>query len=174
MMKRRVFVALAIPGELASEILSWEKNHLIPARWLSAKNLHITLVPPWYEENIEEIASVLDGYAGFGSPKINFYKVSYGPDPKRPRLIWAEAEDSGTTRELKSDLEISFGIEAERRPWKTHLTLARFREEDFESFKTKNLDEPVTWKFEANKLVLMESHLKPSGAEYEIIHEVSL
>lgn len=52
-----------------------------------------------------------------------------------------------------------------------HLTLARFREEDFTNFPAKKLDEEVVWNETASSIVLMQSHLSRQGADYEILME---
>lgn len=179
--KKRIFIALALSENLQEEILKWEKNYQkfagLPAgrqvRWLSPKNLHITFVPPWYEEDAAELYPRLKNVK---SPAFDilFERVQFGPDSRRPRLIWAEGKAPGALLGLQKDLEKASGRKSERRPWKMHLTLARFRPEDFSKFVVKKLDEKVAWKEKVESFVVMESRLSPEGAEYEILEKYDL
>ena len=153
---------------------------MLPVRWLSDKNLHITLVPPWHEESIERAKTVLQTIEGkFGPIELFFTNISFGPDPRRPRLIWLTGEPSERLRELVLLLEEFLGEKEQssrqiRDGGVPHVTLARFREEDFGSFPRKEINERVKWKEEARSVVLMESHLSPAGADYEALYEVGL
>lgn len=177
-MKKRVFIAVCLSEPLQKEILEWERGlrHL-PVRWLVGKNLHITLVPLWYaeEKELEEIKSVLRGVGGEIKPfEFGFAKVAFGPVSRTPRLIWAEGAVPDELLRLKERLELALRKKGEKRPFLLHLTLARFRPEDFGGFAIKTLDEKVDWKEKADSFVLMESHLSPSGADYKVLSEACL
>jgi 2'-5' RNA ligase len=176
-MKHRVFIALTISPPLQKEILEWEKKlPPLPVRWLEWKNLHITLVPPWYEheEDLGKLKSLLKEISGAESFKLNFRKVTFGPDPHRPRLIWAEGPTPRAIEELQDRLFSILNLSRENRPFKLHLTLARFRPETFSSFSVKKLEEKVFWEDEIKSVALMESHLTPQGADYKLIIEAPL
>jgi 2'-5' RNA ligase len=173
---RRIFVALPISWEIQEEVKNWRsKYERLPVRWLAGKNLHITLVPPWYETDIPKVIAKLET-AGKGiSPfYVLFQKVEFGPDPRRPRLIWAEGEAPKEIENLKLKIENSLGRAPETRPWRLHLTLARFPSETFSSFPVKRLKEKVFWRDKVNSFVLMEAHLFREGADYEIVKEFTL
>ncbi|MBM3257269.1 MAG: RNA 2',3'-cyclic phosphodiesterase [Candidatus Liptonbacteria bacterium] len=174
---RRIFVALKISPKLQQCVAEWAARHYnFPVRWLAGKNLHITLIPPWHatDENIESTKEILENITRSSSPfPLLFHTLSFGPDPRRPRLIWAEGNAPRELLLLKSHLDIALGP-AEKRPFRLHLTLARFREEEFAHFPIKSLHEQVNWNELANSLVLMESHLSPHGADYEILAEFLL
>lgn len=173
-MKKRIFVAAAISSELQKEILEWGKEHEeLPVRWLAGKNLHITLIPPWYADDIESVIEKLRTIKG--QPfDIEFNKVTYGPGPERPRLIWAEGGAPAEIRELKIQLEKLLNKEPEKRTFTLHLTIARFRPETFVSFQVKKLDEKVAWHEKISSIVLMEAHLSSKGADYEILSRFTL
>lgn len=178
--KRRIFVAIKISEALEETIEEWKKEFagrqafarsaMNGIRWLNGKNLHITLIPPWYEGDIKnQIVKIKTVQA---RPfEISFARVAYGPDPRRPRLIWAEGETPRELLYLKASAEDTFGTQPERRPFLLHLTLARFRPEDFPQFSIQKLDEPVSWRDEVRSIVLMESRLSPSGADYDVLGE---
>lgn len=177
-MRKRIFIAIGLSKPLQKEILEWERGlQPLPVRWLAGKNLHITLVPPWYAEKkeIEKIKNILYGIGGEIRPfEMGFEKVAFGPMPRRPRLIWAEGQVSDELIKLRGRLENALGQKSEKHPFLLHLTLARFRPEDFGAFTIKTLDKKVSWKERVESFVLMESHLSRSGAEYEILSEIKL
>jgi len=176
-LKRRIFVAILISPKLQKEIITWENqwqsaSRKMPVRWLAEKNLHLTLIPPWYEDDIDQITKILKTFSGKTVPyEIKFDKVTFGPDPSIPRLIWAEGKTPPEIINLKSQLEKILLKQPEKRPFLLHLTLARFRPEMFSIFPIKKLDESVSWNDNINSFALMESHLSPKGAEYSILEK---
>ncbi|MEK7122663.1 MAG: RNA 2',3'-cyclic phosphodiesterase [Patescibacteria group bacterium] len=175
MSKRRIFVALPIEKKLQDEILAWEEQFTkLSVRWLTGKNLHVTLVPPWYTEDVEEVCEKLTTCEGsIDECDIAFTRVSYGATPREPRLILTEGETPLQLTALKQRIENALAAEPEKRSYKLHLTLARFRPETFPSFPIQKLDEHVAWHQACTRFVLMESHLSRSGADYEILTSFS-
>lgn len=175
-MKRRIFVALPIERQLQDEILAWEHQFKkLSVRWLTGKNLHITLVPPWYADDVEAVIKKLRKAKHLvGLFDIAFSRVAYGPTTREARLIWAEGETPHELPALKASIEKVLDAESEKRSFRLHLTLARFRPETFSSFSIKTLDEKVSWSQSCNRFVLMESHLSRTGADYEIIKSFDL
>lgn len=173
----RVFVAIPVSEDLQREVLTWSVAYTnLPVRWLKGKNLHVTLVPPWEEEleNIPEVLGLIKKAADtMREPlTLSFSRVRFGPDPRRPRLIWAEGAVPPELAVLSRELHRALGLPEERRPLRLHLTVARFRPEDFRTFPIQRLDERVSWRWEARLVTLMQSHLLRGGAEYEVLGEV--
>ena len=175
-MKKRIFLGIKANIDLISEIEIWQKyyNEKIKARWISNDNLHITLVPPWYEENITAVSKKIDSLVNISPFDVTFKKVTFGPTQVRPRLIWTEGQAPLQLHKLKNKLEKVLDIAPEKRDFKLHLTLARFREKDFKSFNVKTIEDTVSWKMKINSFQLFESILRPSGAEYKILEELKL
>lgn len=186
MKKRRVFVAIGISSQLKEEIAYWQKkwNHL-SVRWIKPENMHVTLIPPWYttevDKVIEDLKSVNQNRKRFWTSQndaikpftITFREVTFGPNPKRPRLIWASGDVPSEILILKSKLGKILQRKSEKRPFLTHLTIARFKEKDFIKFPIKNLHSKVFWKEKIHSFLLMESHLRRSGAEYETLYSLN-
>jgi 2'-5' RNA ligase len=170
-MPRRVFVALPVSAELQAEVSRWTGRHRgLPVRWITGNNLHVTLVPPWAEENVERVRAALQTLEGsFGAFPLAFTRVRYGPTSRTPRLIWAEGEAPEQMFILKHALERTLAITPEGKTLLLHLTLARFRPEEFSSFPEQKLDDPLDWRETASSFVLMESRLARSGATYETL-----
>lgn len=176
-MNKRVFIAIGISPALREEILKWEeKFRNLPVRWLEGKNLHITLITPWRDDEagIEKVEEILSGVAEKTSQfEICLKKVVYGPDPRKPRLIWAENMASQSLIALKNNLDEALKIKTDNRPFRLHLTLARFRQEKFPDFPVKSLNENVLWVGKVDSILLMESHLSEAGADYGILGKFS-
>lgn len=171
---KRIFVAISISEELQTQALDFQCSHQnIPVRWLSGKNLHITLIPPWYTDDTDSVKEVLreikEEITAF---ELRFQKISFGPSFREPRLIWAEGETPQEILSLINRLQKILNQKNENRPFRLHLTLARFRTEDFFSFPIKELNEEIDWREKISSIVLMKSHLSQKGADYEILEEI--
>ena len=170
-MSRRVFIGAKPSPALAGIVNVWQQNwQNLPVRWLTPEQLHITVVPPWNERNAEEVMAILKPLTVNPQPiPVRFTKVSFGPSPLAPRLIWAEGLAPPELVALKDQLEQTLGLTPLRRPFTLHLTLARFRPEDFTSFPFHHLEEHVNWTDTLNSFALIESFLKPDGVEYQTL-----
>ena len=174
-MKKRVFVAIGVSAQLKEKVADFQKKlSYLPVRCIKPDNLHVTLIPPWYTTNVEEeikrlksIKNIIDPFA------ITFREVTFGPNPKKPRLIWASGNTAPEVVTLKSKLEEILNKKREKREFSTHLTIGRFKEKDFSKFPIRNLDEKILWEEKVGSFLLMESHLRITGASYEKILEVS-
>ena len=173
-MSKRVFLGVPVEPNLASEIEKWmRKKFRAPnVRFISANNMHLTLVAPWYEDDIDSVIAKLKG-SYFKKFTIKLDNVSFGPDPKHPRLIWSSGEAPIIMLDLKQSLEVRLDKRPEKRQYLLHLTIARFNQQSFINFKVKDIDEKVGWKFEVDSFCLYESKLKPTGAEYSVLSTFS-
>ncbi len=173
---KRIFIAIKISLEIQKKADEWKAGlRALPVRWIPEENLHITLIPPWEEENIEEIISKAEKIRGKINPfAIEFQKITYGPNSNNPRLIWACGDAVKNLVRLKNEIAKLLGAEQSNREFKPHLTLARFRPENYFNFPIKNLNEHISWKEKVGSICLMESILKSEGAEYKILKTIKL
>jgi len=172
---KRLFVAIPVNGTLKDQALAWQASHPNwPVRFLAGDNLHITVVSPWYESDIDSVVAKLEDFAQNRRETftINFFKVLFGPNRFSPRLIWAEGQAPVALLELKNRLEQVLA-KPDHRFYRLHLTLARFRLEDFGPAGLPDLFDRVDWTQEVGSFALFESELKPEGAEYRKIKEFS-
>ena len=181
-MDKRVFIAIDLPEEIKQEIsaiLSKLKKDLrFPMRWMEPTNWHLTLTFLGYqsEEDIKLISEKLNLIVSGTEPfEIIFDKIVYGPPARPPRMIWGQVKspEYGRLKEIIETELIKVGInfQKENRQPNPHLTLARFQQ------SSKNLPDiktPLNLNFKVNKIFLMESQLKPSGAEYISLSQFSL
>jgi len=75
---------------------------------------------------------------------------------------------------LKNKIDTALGKKSGRQSFLSHLTLARFREEDLADLPVSTLNEEIDWRFEARSFLLMESLLSNTGAEYAVLKEFKL
>lgn len=172
---KRIFVAIKISSEIQKKANEWKADFLsLPVKWISSEDLHITLIPPWNEKNISEIVGKIEKIKGKVSPfDIEFQKITYGPDPANPRLIWAEGIVTEDLIRLANEVAGSLGAEPIASEFKPHLTIARFRPENFSVFPMKQLNEQINWKEKIDSVSLMESVPTPEGSEYKRLKTIA-
>lgn len=165
---KRVFIAVPLSRELQQEAERFAQQHHIPVRWVVGSNLHITLVPPWQEGDVGNVKERLRQLQTHKPFDIAFNIVEYGPS-RQPRLIWAAGETTKQVLELQEHAQSAIGARHSA-SFKLHATLARFRHEDYK--RLPKLNERIDWRMRVTSVVLMESHLLPTGSEYEVLEEV--
>lgn len=172
----RIFIAIKISPEIQEKTDNWKARFTsLPVRWIHRDNLHITLIPPWEEKNIPEIINMAEKIKGRILPfDIEFNKITYGPDINKPRLIWAEGDAVKSLVHLNKEIAKLLGAKQSVRDFKLHLTLARFRPEDYIDFQVKKLNEKIDWKEKVDSVCIMESLTKSGGADYKVLKNISL
>ncbi len=173
-MKKRVFLACLLSLSLQEKIEAWQKKYGdLPVRWIAKKNLHLTLIPPWYEANLEGLITRIQKEPLSINPfALKIEQVEFGPNPKKPRLIWTKGETPQELVKVKRTLELKLNKTPEKRKFSPHITLARFSLEQWKAFNSKKLNEKVAWREKINSFCLMESVLKKTGADYREIIKV--
>ncbi|MFH0712857.1 MAG: RNA 2',3'-cyclic phosphodiesterase [Candidatus Jorgensenbacteria bacterium] len=179
MTKIRLFVAVLIPEDIRDSIAELvsglQKVRGLPQdiRFVPPENWHFTLTFLGYQD--ESVAPQISRLLKFDlDSDIEFEKVIYGPPGPGPRMIWltTKRRTSEELGKIKKRLEDEFetgGIRWHRelRPYRAHLTLARFPETS-----PKNLpliEKEIDWRYKAQEIHLMRSTLKRTGAEYEVL-----
>ncbi len=173
----RIFVALEIPEEVRRAIaalVSRVEKTCRGARWVRPESIHVTLkfIGEAPAEQVERIRESLAGVQSTATVEINFRGTGFFPNAKRPRVFWAGIEASGNLAELAAEIERrleELGIPGESRPFKPHLTLARFNSpEGISRLVTAVTAEGVpefgggSWR----EFHLYQSQLRPGGAVY--------
>jgi RNA 2',3'-cyclic 3'-phosphodiesterase len=173
----RLFVALEIPSavrENFAALLEFLRAVSPQTRWVRPENLHVTLkfmgeVP---ETKLAATRSALAGVRSDQAVTLDFRGLGFFPNEKRPRVFWAGIEASPNLKTLAADVESAMeklGIPREQRPFSPHLTLARFESPGLPDKLRFAIQENRAREFgslRTNQYHLIESKLKPSGAEY--------
>ncbi|MFH0987441.1 MAG: RNA 2',3'-cyclic phosphodiesterase [Patescibacteria group bacterium] len=178
-MKRRVFIAILLP-EKVKRILADFQRYLreYDVRWIKPENLHLTLFfLGWLEENQivkakESLKSAINGVPSF---ELELSQIQIGPSLKLPRMIWVtgpvKKELEETYQKIKKNLADSRIPFDGRYALNVHITLARA---EGGGLKGKKIQETINSNFPVKEIFLMESCLKSSGAEYQVLGKFSL
>ena len=190
--RARLFVALDLPDRVRVGLEAWQARALIdPAlRPVNPAALHVTLCFLGYhpERAIESVASEVTAVEP-RAVEVRFEADPAPVPPKRPRLFAVEGR-SGAASALQAELEerliAARFYKPEKREFWTHVTVARVRSERGSRGrggrgKPMRVESPpealpaeLTQPFEAPRLALYRSYLRPSGAEYVRLAELNL
>lgn len=167
-MKHRIFVALPVSSEIKKNILLWQKSHSdLPFRWISPHNLHITLIPPWYTEDIPSVHKQLKKIVKQHLIHLCFHTIAVGPNNHSPRLIWIEGKGNNQLNVLRHQAELILDQQPGKRTFIPHITIGRLKKGKEGS--CKKFSEKISWCMDVKTYCLIESHLKRDGAQYRII-----
>ncbi len=174
-MEHRIFVAVVLSQTLKDKIVEWQASANLPVRWTVPEKLHITLIPPWLEQDLEKAKTMFQQeMSKMKSSMLTCRDITYGPEPLAPRLIWINCEPSVALRTAKTQLEEAFQNARENRPFVPHITLARFPRRKWKRLKERELNIAFTWEEKIQSIQLIESKLLPEGAQYQVLESVDL
>jgi 2'-5' RNA ligase len=131
---------------------------------------------------IDLIRSAMEESAkGFSPFVLQAKGIGVFPDIKRPRVVWVGVSgDVGVLSSLQSRLETYLdaqGFPKETRHFKGHLTVGRAKgrlDQDKLRKALEKLDAFETESFPVDSVILFQSTLRPQGAIYTRLAEVSL
>ena len=179
-MEIRSFLAFELPPEIKktlSHISQDMRQSSLDVRWVKAGNIHITMVflgnvPVEHVEPIGEAAEkVCQLYGPFA---ISLKGAGVFSSRRNPRVLWTgmagDLDRMSCFRDALQKQLKPFGIKQEKRTFRPHLTIGRFRKNarpgthlDDLLLKYQNLTSPMCV---LKELALFKSDLKPGGAVY--------
>lgn len=176
----RLFVALEIPSavrESLADLLNSLRAISPQTRWVRLQNLHVTLkfIGEMPETKLAAIRSTLAGVRSDQAVTLDFRGLGFFPNEKYPRVFWAGIEASPNLKTLAAEIDKAtetLGIPREQRPFSPHLTLARFEPPRLPEKLRDAIRESAAREFGSWRTIqfhLIESKLKPSGAEYTTV-----
>ena len=183
--KLRTFIAICPPppilaalGDLVAALARrWPQQSV---RWVRPAGIHLTLrfLGEAAAEQVATLRAGLDQVAVQHAPfELHLKSLGCFPNPRRPRVIWVGLEDlEERLRELQRAVEEqvrSLGWEPEERTFRPHLTLGRVRQRQRPPEATW-VRQPPGLSFRAEAIELIQSRLKPSGAEYTTLERALL
>lgn len=176
----RVFVAIDLSEGVRAALVQAQTRlraacaHNQDIRWTRPEGLHITLkflgeIPA---DQVPALVAALQGVGPFERFPVEVKGFGFFPDGRHPRVLWAGIDAPSTLRELAERVDAALSkldFPPEDRPFRPHLTLARFRtqrpdpalEDALEQVSSTSLGS-----FEVTEYFLFESRLRASGAEY--------
>ncbi len=188
----RTFIAVNIPVDIKQN-LQEEINRLRAlirdesVRWVRSEGIHLTLkfLGEISNNSIGEIRKTLNREVE-KHPTCTLHVGGFGcfPNRRRPRILWVGiTEDNGTLAQVQSSINeklVPLGFGKEERRFHPHLTLGRVRRNVSTSDITQlqdainEFDVGQIGQFEVREIHLIESILKPTGAEYCTLGEYTL
>lgn len=177
----RTFIAVELPEPVQAVLAKvsrqvaacWPANAV---RWVRDEGIHLTLrfLGDTDESRLPELRHGLDQVAA-GHPAFELSLAGMGcfPNPHRPRVVWVGVADpEERLPKLQRQVEHlarGLGWEREGRPFQAHLTLGRVREQAGPAPTDWTVPvEPLS--FLVDQVALIESRLRPEGAEYHRLH----
>ena len=183
----RSFLAFEIPSEILKKIGEVQedlKSSHADVRWVSPEKIHLTLkfFGNIDEPRIEPIIQSIDGLIRVTSPiPLKVRGVGAFPHLKNPRVIWVGLVDGKAAlidlqKQLERELE-KIGFESEDRAFHPHLTLGRMKsskgKEGLVGMMTRYQEEEFG-DFQAERIILFKSDLRPTGPIYTALREIRL
>jgi 2'-5' RNA ligase len=173
----RLFIAIQIPDEIRSQFAALLKEFRViapQAKWVRPENLHVTLkfLGETESSKLTALQNALSTVVCERSVALEFHGLGFFPNEKRPRVFWAGMQSSPNLQSLAASLDRAvhkLGFPLEDRPFAPHLTLARFQPAVAAPKLLEAVHEKMPHLFgslRASEFHLVESKLKPTGAEY--------
>jgi len=183
----RSFIALDIPDDLKIKLDSYLKQlrEISPKiKWAKSESIHLTIkflgdITQSKKENLDKLLAKL-------STSLQAFELSTGefnafPSKLKPRVIWLglKANPQELLNILYHDVEEqleSIGFKPEKKKFSPHLTLGRikFPVAMDDVWNLLELQPMPEFSFKVNELVLYQSVLKTTGAEYLVQGKYSL
>src|SRR3989344_9021545 len=146
----RIFIAINLPEGIKTKLMEYKNKwpELLasptggPARWTTKENLHLTLafLGNTSDRELAEVCALLKKVGEKHDPfSLAFTKIAYGPDAKRPQMIWAIGEKSAELLALQKD--VASTLERTGLPFSPHLTLARLKSFEFQRIEPEEIPE---------------------------------
>jgi 2'-5' RNA ligase len=182
----RAFIAIEIAPQTVrqiSAVVADLKPRIPGIRWVASTNFHFTLkfLGDIEESKIEPIAQALElALHPFPRFTINAKDLGVFPDLKRPRVLWIGLEGKELL-ELASKVEKALkplDFVPEKREFKPHLTVGRWRQ--FDRASRKFLEELEKWQGHGfgestvAEVIFFQSELRREGAIYHRLRVVNL
>lgn len=179
-MKIRSFLAFELPLEIKNIVarVSGElRQSTLNPRWVKVDNIHLTVVfmgsietedTPAITRVVREVCQT------YGPFDISLKGIGCFPNRRSPRVLWlgldGDLEPMSEFRDALQGHLKGFGIKEEKRKFKPHLTLARFRKPKKMDAKEdqflSNYEDISSAVCSLKELILFKSDLKPTGAVY--------
>ncbi|MFZ7110830.1 MAG: RNA 2',3'-cyclic phosphodiesterase [Desulfatiglandales bacterium] len=179
-MEIRSFLAFELPNEMANVIRRVSgalRKAPLDVRWVKEGNIHLTMIflGDIKADDLGPIEEAVGNIcAGFGPFSLSLSGVGCFPNVRNPRVVWLGLEGelgrlSGFRDALQRALK-DFGIKEEKRPFRPHLTMGRFRKVEK---NRRHLEDLLSAHREVrspacllDRLILFKSTLNPGGPVY--------
>jgi 2'-5' RNA ligase len=178
----RLFVALEIPSSVRDHLAEFteemsalsEQCRQKRVRWVRPQNLHVTLkfIGEVADAKLDGIRAALEAVRLDAPINVEIRGIGFFPNEEQTTVLWTGLAASSALSSLAAAIDSTLAtleIQRETREFLPHLTLARFAPPGIQKrllAAIKQHGEHEFGSFEAREFQLIESKLKPSGAEY--------
>ena len=180
----RAFIALPLPREAIEACLHAQQqlrltNRDVRARWTTEEQMHVTVkfLGDMAADQVVSLHETIARAAGTcPDPRAMILGLDGFSSPKRARVIVLRLELARWLGELARVVEVAatrFGIAAERRAFRPHVTLARLKQPVDVSGWIRDAEVPSR-EVTLRRLILFRSDLGHDGARYTPLAEVEL
>ncbi|MEK8095209.1 RNA 2',3'-cyclic phosphodiesterase [Methylocystis sp. IM3] len=170
----RVFLGVKVAPNISDQLACLAKElREERVKFVAPGDIHLTLVPPWNETSIDEaIAKMRSIVSKFGEFALGLKHLNYGPEAKRPRLLWAECAAPDELNALRDALLHLFD-QSDDRPFRPHVTLARLRGNGAAIARRHPIDRALSFTQQVKSVEFFRS--PPAGATgYQILASAPL
>lgn len=179
--KMRLFTGISLNPEVREYVAGVVRvlsSEVSDVRWVPFENSHVTLkfLGACDPDRLDKLIAAMKNAAVQLPLTLNIGGVGAFPSLASARVIWVGAEDiEGHVHKVYNVLEKGAekcGIPREKRRYTPHITIGRARK------KPVNLPRELAERFEeellleVEEILLFESRLSSTGAEYKIIQRV--
>jgi len=173
----RLFIAIEISPDVRAALAALLKEFRAIApqvKWVRPENMHITLkfLGETDSSKLSAMQGALSAIRSSQPVTLHFRGLGFFPNEKRAKVFWAGMDTSPNLPTLAAEIDQAthkLGFPLEERPFAPHLTLARFQPPGLPPKLAAAAQESASRDFGslvAREFHLIESKLKPAGAEY--------
>ncbi|HMW14758.1 MAG TPA: RNA 2',3'-cyclic phosphodiesterase [Pseudomonadales bacterium] len=170
----RIFIGLKASAALAEALAERAAVLADPeVRRVAVADIHLTLVPPWNETDLSAVTGTLARVSGgFSAFTLELVRLTYAPDPRQPRLLWAECLASATLTALHDALLQAFHPR-QTQPFRPHLTLARLGRHSRRIAAAHPLEQVLSLRQPVTAVTLFQSPVAGGGG-YSVLAQAPL
>jgi RNA 2',3'-cyclic 3'-phosphodiesterase len=182
----RTFIAIPLPEECRAMLAQMQQNLRIykaDVRWVAVPSMHLTL--KFLGEADPEIIPGLNTMLTESAKserrfELKLHGLGCFPNGRNPRVIWCGIDgETDSLMRLQHIVESAcekLGFAPEDRSFRPHLTLGRVQGRKKMQLLMDRIvaGSDLTCSFQADRLHIYKSSLKPQGAEYTVLNTIVL
>lgn len=189
MPKLRLFWAVNLPDSVKADLGKLAEKLRVSnadAKWVEEHNLHLTLqfLGEVERHRLLDINAAVKAAVSHLEPfRLNLGGLGAFPNYNRPRVLWVgvggELDKVKDLHNKVGQALTTIGFAPEERPFRPHLTLARFRsligvEQLMQGVQQLRPHVQELGHFHVKSVDLMQSHLSSKGPKYSIVSSIVL
>ena len=175
----RLFVGIAFPDDVRTA-LAGLCSGLSGAKWVARENLHLSLhfIGEVGKDDADDIHHALSRISSLPFDMV-IAGVGCFETGRKVRTLWAGVEKEPKLFRLQEKVDsavVRAGFEPDRRKFKAHVTLARFRNgaQGRVGGYVETHNRFLAGPFPVDHFILFRSHLGNAGPHYEVLAEYPL